>query len=66
MARYKVLETSFIGDKLVEPFDADGKPNIIEYAGTPGANLQLVGADVKTVGVEANGGVYTHDASDLA
>lgn len=59
MARYKVLTQSFIGNKLLQPGD------IVEYEGEVAANLQLVGDDVGK-GVEAPGGVYTEDASDLA
>lgn len=65
MARYKVLTTSFIANKLLQPLDADGKPTIVEYDGDVGSNLELVGDDVGK-GVEAPGGVYTHDVTDLA
>ena len=66
MARYRVLVTSFIGDKLLNPTDENGNPTIIEFSGAPGENLELVDSSVKTAGVEADGGVYTDNASDLA
>lgn len=39
MARYKVLETSYINDAIIEP------GTIVEYQGEPGANLELVKED---------------------
>ena len=61
MARYRVKETSFIADKLVE------EGTIIEYTGIPAANLELIDSDVGAPGVEADGGFYQpEDASDLA
>lgn len=64
MARYKVLETSFIGDKLLQPFDGEGNPTIVEFDGEPGKNLQLLDASVKTKGVEAAGATLVVDSAD--
>lgn len=65
MARYKVLEASFIENKLVEKGDE------VEYTGEPGANLELITGRRKIAeGEDANGTVYKapHDGSadDLA
>ena len=61
MARYRVKTTSFICDKLVE------EGTIIEYTGEAADNLELVGNDVGSPGVEADGGFYQPDsAADLA
>lgn len=61
MARYRVLTTSFIANKLCE------EGTIIEYTGEAGDNLQLVGNDVGKPGVEAEGGFYQPTgAADLA
>ena len=61
MARYRVLTTSFIENKLVE------EGTIIEYSGDAADNLQLVSNNVGRPGVEADGGFYQpQGASDLA
>ena len=52
MARYRVLKTSFISNKLVNP------DQIIEYTGEASDNLELVGDEVGAPGVEAEGGFY--------
>lgn len=54
MAKYRVLEQSFINDKLAE------KGDIIDFTGAPGSNLELV-KNQKTAPVD-----NTDDASDLA
>ena len=61
MARYRVLTTSFIANKLCE------KDTIVEYSGDAADNLELVDGSVGKPGVEADGGFYQPEsAADLA
>ena len=64
MARYQVLETSCIGDKVLQPFVAGGNPTIVEFNGEAGKNLKLLDASVKTKGVEAAGATLVLDTAD--
>jgi hypothetical protein len=38
MARYKVLQTTIVGDVLVEPLDKDGNPTFVELSGPVSAD----------------------------
>jgi len=61
MARVRVLTTSFIENKLCE------EGTIMEYSGELADNLELVGNNVGSKGVEADGGFYQPtSAADLA
>lgn len=58
MARYRVKETSFIDNKLVE---AGAE---IEFTGEPGSNLELVEGKRNYQGEEAHGTVYPPESAD--
>ncbi len=60
MARYKVLEKSFIDNKLYEAGEE------VEYAGAPAANLEALDVDAKKAVVEVEkSGVNTEIGNDM-